>query len=173
MKESEKYLLIYAYGSTDSGTKLDGSTIIRITKGLDWVKKQGSDAVRILLGAGKDPNFPKAPALKMLMCNYIVNYSSIVPEIKMVKANAWGTWGETKVVVEYLQSQGITNKTIYVVSHKFHQKRIEYIWSFFGQYKIEFIACDDAYKGSNTLEPLKMLKVFLLGNLYRLKKLFK
>ncbi len=177
MQESEKYLLIYAYGTTDKGTKLDNGTIERVEKSLDLIKKQGSDTVHVLLGAGIDPRFPYAPTLKSLMHNYIFDqletqeYEKLV--VYEVIKDAFGTFKETQAVIEMLEFNGITNQTIYVVSHEFHRKRIEYIWSFFGQYKVEFIACDDAYKGSDTLEPLKMLKVFLLGNLYRLKKLFK
>jgi hypothetical protein len=193
MEKQEKYLFTYGYGTTHNGTRLDNGTIERIMTGFDWIKKQEPNSVHVLLGAGKDPNFPNAPMLKSLMCDYICAELKIwgykkftsfknrdylskersIISINLIPEDAWSTWHETRVIVEWLQVQGIKNETIYVVSHKFHQKRIEYIWSFFKGYKMEFIACEDTHKGSDALEPLKMVKVFLLGNMYRLKKFFK
>ncbi len=128
----------------------------------------------IFLGAGLNKNEPSFSCpLKKKMETYL-NFALkreqrrrkdrgktafIMPEIVLVKADAWGTLPESVVVAEELKARGIFE--CYVVSSWYHIPRIMFIWSRMKAFNVHTV-CAWAFPFKNVLtEWYKLLGTML------------
>jgi hypothetical protein len=181
---------IYGCDTTHQGTILGKETVERIVCGLSHVfQNTYSPKVLIMLGAGKSPAWPQAPALNTLMSLFIkaqlenhgfystgkdkhdvdvfVHDDQRVIGIKTTGVGGWSTFGETVAIAENLAAMNFKGE-VCVVSHSYHIDRILYAWEVFLQYKVMALSCPAHHISwqKKILEPLKMLKIWALQNYY-------
>lgn len=179
VKKQKQYLFIYAYDTQKDGTELGPGTIQRIDAGLKFILDSDDTDWVIILGAGMDPNKSKRlRPLSYLMRWYIVDYlvtqkffdrlqgeswTSGVYTISIVQAtrDAWGSWGETLAGLHDVQIP--KNHPVHVSTSRFHMPRIQLLWLLLGYVIIPIKSEWKAARKEVIFEPVKMLKVMLLG----------
>lgn len=189
METVNNVMLIYAYDTQNDGTELGPGSKERLDAGIKYILESEYPYWIIILGAGHDPSRPEKPALKTMMEHYIEqqlkekffskwrptdfawskqskNIALIVSEV-----NTWGSWGETLRAIQTLfKNYKGRIGYYYAVSADFHLPRINLIWLMLGLPLPKTIGTPwkPIWK-ERVLEPVKMVKVILLGMLHWIK----
>jgi hypothetical protein len=199
-KKSRRLCLVYGYDTEFFGNETENDTLQcgkgtkeRCDLTLVHIMREGNGTFTIPLGAGKDPKLPDYPELKYLMRDYLRSmlvangYAFHVRDkhtlifrkehccdihILCSKGNKWSTFPETWEMIHTVD--GSVFDEVIIFSHEFHLKRIKQSLTYFGEikeYKVMWFSC----KGEPGLwelflEPIKAIKVWVLGTFY-LKKL--
>lgn len=179
--------MVYGYYTDRNGTECCPITVARCDTALDHISNDPcqEQSFVILLGAGKNPQHPDRPELKEIMRAYltqtlmrngydmskhgVLTKGSKRVTIRLAQKDGWGTFNETRSVVELLNGIAESPSRITVVSSRYHLMRIRFIWKFFPKYRISTVPFMEKTTLKHCcLEAIKFSKALLMGLHYKL-----